>query len=98
MALFLGLYGSLCFFSSVVFLIWASVAKSRPDLDEETFNIRALEKLASGEEFGNALPVADLIIKHSPRLALPRPVKPSKHRRGRPYASHTPKPRRPKAA
>ncbi len=95
--LFFGLYGALCFFSLVAFLIWASVAKLRPDLDEETFDIRTLEKLSSSEEFGSALPV----IEHSPRLPPPpppRPVKPGRRRQGRPYAIHTPKPRRPKAA
>jgi hypothetical protein len=99
--MFFGLYGALCFFSLVAFLIWASAAKLRPDLDEETFDIRTLEKLSSSEEFGSALPVAHPMIKHSPRLAPPpppRPVKPSRPRQGRPYAIHMPKPRRPKAA
>ena len=62
------LYGALCFFSLAAFLILASVAKLRPDLDEEAFDIRTLEKLSSSEEFVNALPVADPIIKHSPRI------------------------------
>jgi hypothetical protein len=93
------LYGALCFFSLVAFLIWASVAKLRPDLDEEAFDIRTLETLSSSEEFGDALTVvADPIIKHSPSSAPPRPVKPSKRLRGRPYSIHPRKPRRPKAA
>jgi hypothetical protein len=99
--MFFGLYGALCFFSLVPFLIWASVAKLRPDLDEEALDIPTLEKLSNSEEFGNALPVAHPMIKHSPRLAPPpppRPVKPSRRLQGRPYSSHTRKPRRPKAA
>jgi hypothetical protein len=92
------LYGALCVFSLVAFLIWASVAKLRPDLDEEAFDIGALEKLSNSEEFGNALPVVRPIIKHSPRSAPPRPVKPSKRLQGRPYSIHRRKPRRPKAA
>jgi hypothetical protein len=92
------LYGALCFFSLVAFLIWASVAKLRSDLDEEAFDLRTLEKLSSSEEFGNALPVADPIIKHPPRSGPPRPVKPSKRLHGRPSSIHTRKPRRPRAA
>jgi hypothetical protein len=92
------LYGALCFFSLVAFLIWASVAKLRPDLDEEAFDIGALEKLSSSEEFGNAVPVADPIIKHSPRSAPPRSVKPSDRLQGRPSSIHKRKPRRPRAA
>ena len=92
------LYAALCFFSLAAFLILASVAKLRPDLDEEAFDIRTLEKLSSPEEFVNALPVADPIIKHSLRSAPPRPFKPSKRLQGRPHSIHTRKPRRPKAA
>jgi hypothetical protein len=89
------LYGAFCFFSLVVFFIWASLAKLRPDLDEEAFDIRTLQTLSSSEEFGHVLLVADYpIIKYSPRSAPPRPVKPSKRLQGRPYS----KPRRPKAA
>jgi hypothetical protein len=83
------LYGALCFFSLAAFLILASVAKLRPDLDEEAFDIRTLEKLSSREEFVNALPVADPIIKHSLRSAPPRPFKPSKRLQGRPHSIHT---------
>jgi hypothetical protein len=89
------LYGALCFFSLVAFLIWASVAKLRPDLDEETFDIGALEKLSSSEEFGNALPVADPIIEDAPRS---RPVKPSERLQGGPSSILKRKPRRPRAA
>src|SRR5580704_732251 len=91
------LYGALCCFSLAAFLILASVAKLRPDLDEEAFDIRTLEKLSSSE-FVNALPVAAPIIKHSLRSAPPRPFKPSRRRQGRPHSIHTRKPRRPKAA
>jgi hypothetical protein len=98
LALFFELYGAVCFFSLVVFLIWAAVAKLRPDLDEETFDIGALEKLSSSQEFGNALPVADPIIEDAPRSAPPRPVKPSKRLQGGPSSIHRRKPRRPRAA
>src|ERR1700722_12771825 len=40
-------YGALCVFALVVFLAWASVAKLRPDLDEEEFDLAKLEKLKS---------------------------------------------------
>jgi hypothetical protein len=99
--LLFGLYGALCFLSLVAFLIWASVAKLRPDLDEETFDIHTLEQVSNSEEFGNSLPVRRPMIKHSPRLAPPpppRPVKPSRRRQGRPYAIHKATPRRPRAA
>jgi hypothetical protein len=37
-------YGALCLFCLVVFLAWAAVAKSRPDLDEEELGLAELEK------------------------------------------------------
>ncbi len=92
------LYGAVCLFSLAAFLILASRAKLRPDLDEEAFHIRTLETLSNSEEFVNALPVADPVIKHSPRLAPPRPFKPSRRLQGRPHSIHTRRPRRPKAA
>ena len=98
LALVLEVYGAFSVLSLIAFLNLASVAKLRPDLDEEAFDIRTLEKLSSSEEFVNALPVADPIIKHSLRSAPPRPFKPSKRLQGRPHSIHARKPRRPKAA
>ena len=46
------LYGAFCFFCLTAFLIWASLAKLRPELDEPEFDVQELErlrKLASGE-------------------------------------------------
>jgi hypothetical protein len=39
-------YGALCCFALAVFLAWAAVAKLRPDLDEEEFDLAELEKLS----------------------------------------------------
>jgi hypothetical protein len=47
------LYGAFCLFCLVAFLIWASVAKLRPELDEPEFDLYELEKLrkiAGGEQ------------------------------------------------
>ena len=44
-ALVLELYGAFCLFSLIAFLVWASVAKLRPDLDEPEFDLDELEKL-----------------------------------------------------
>lgn len=38
-------YAALCILALVVFLVWASVAKLRPDLDEEELDLAELEKL-----------------------------------------------------
>src|SRR5262249_3521006 len=47
LALVFEAYGALCLFALVAFLIWAAVAKLRPDLDEEGFDVAELEKLSS---------------------------------------------------
>jgi hypothetical protein len=47
------LYGAFCLFCLIAFLIWASFAKLRPDLDEPELDLQQLErlrKLASGEQ------------------------------------------------
>ena len=44
-ALVFEVYGAICFFSLIAFLVWAAVAKLRPDLDEEEFDLAELEKL-----------------------------------------------------
>jgi hypothetical protein len=53
MALVLLAYGAFCLFCLIAFLIWASFAKLRPDLDEPEFDLQELErlrKLARGEQ------------------------------------------------
>jgi hypothetical protein len=96
------LYGALCFFSLIAFLVLAAVAKLRPDLDEEEFDIGAVEKpkkLANSEQFVNALPVEDPIVEILSRSAPPPPVKQNKRLiQRRPHWIHTRKPRRPNQA
>ena len=95
-------YGALCFLSLIAFLVLAAVAKLRPDLDEEEFDIGAVEKLkklANSEQFVNALPVEDPIVEILSRSAPPGPVKQSKRLiQRRPHWIHTRKPRRPNQA
>lgn len=38
-------HGAPCLFALVVFLVWASAAKLRPDLDEDELDLAELEKL-----------------------------------------------------
>jgi hypothetical protein len=95
-ALVFEVYGILCFLSLIAFLVLAAVAKLRPDLDEEEFDIGELEKfktLANSEQFVNALPVQDPIVEMS--RSPPRPsVKQSKRLiQKRPYLIHMRKPR-----
>jgi hypothetical protein len=59
----------------------AAVAKLRPDLDEEEFDLAELEKLKKlvrSEQSSDALPVDAPIIEDAPRSAPARPVKRSK--------------------
>jgi hypothetical protein len=44
-ALVFEVYGAFCFFALIAFIIWAAVAKLRPDLEEEEFEFIELEKL-----------------------------------------------------
>jgi hypothetical protein len=91
-ALFFGVYGALCFLSLIAFLVLAAVAKLRPDLDEEGFEIG---DLATSEQLGNALPVEDPALKVLSRSAPPRPVRQSKRLiQRRPHLIHMHKPRR----
>jgi hypothetical protein len=78
-ALVFEVYGAVCFFSLMAFLILASVAKLRPDLDEDIDELEKLKKLISSEQFGNARPVEDLIIK-DPIRGPSRTVEHSKRR------------------
>ena len=95
-------YGAFCILSLIAFLVLASVAKLRPDLDEEELDIGELEKpkkLANSEQFVNALPVEDPIVEMLSRSAPPRPVKQSKRLiQRRPHRIHSRMPRRPNQA
>jgi hypothetical protein len=77
-ALVFEVYGAFCFFSLIAFLVLASVAKLRPDLDEDIDELEKLKKLVSSEQLDNALRVEDLIIKDPSRSEPSRTVKPSK--------------------
>jgi hypothetical protein len=95
--LFFELYGAVCFFSLVAFLILAAMAKLRPDLDEEEFDfveLEKLKKLVSSEGSGDALPVDAPVIQDAPKPAPARPVKQSKRpARVRPHLLPGRKPR-----
>jgi hypothetical protein len=83
MALIFEAYGALCFFALVVFLAWAAVAKLRPDLDEEEFDLAEFEKLS----------IEPLIIEEPSPSPPARPVKQSKAPiRRRPRLLHAHKP------
>ncbi len=96
-ALIFEAYGALCLFALVVFLIWASVAKLRPDLDEEELDLAELEnlkKLVSSEPSRDALSTEPPIIEERSSSPPGRPVKQSKRPiRTRPHLFHTRKPR-----
>jgi hypothetical protein len=83
MALIFEAYGALCFFALVVFVAWAAVAKLRPDLDEDEFDLAEFEKLS----------IHPPIIEEPSRSPPARPVKQSKAPiRRRPHLFHTRKP------
>ena len=61
-------YGAFCFFSLIAFLVWASVAKSRPDLDEAEFEeLEKLKKLAGCEQSDSNPQLGDLTHEDQPR-------------------------------
>jgi hypothetical protein len=95
-ALVFEVYGAFCFLSLLAFLVLASVAKLRPDLDEEELDfveLEKLKKLVRSEPSGDALPVDAPIIEDAPRSAPARPVKQSKRPvRVRPHLLHGRKP------
>jgi hypothetical protein len=94
LALFFELYGAVCFFSLAAFLIWAAVAKLRPDLDEDLVEFEKLKRLISSEQASDAFPVDAPIIEDAPKSAPARPVKQSKRLVQRsPNLLHTRKPR-----
>jgi hypothetical protein len=96
-ALFFEVYGALCLFALTMFLVWASMAKLRPDLDEEELDLAELEKLKTlvrSEQSGGALSIESPIIEKPSWSPPARPVKQSKRPiRTRPHLFHTRKPR-----
>ena len=93
-ALVFEVYGAFCLLSLLAFLVLASVAKLRPDLDEDLDEFEKLKKLVSSEQFGKALPVEDLTIKDPSRSEPSRTVKQSKRLiPTRPRLFHARKPR-----
>ena len=93
-ALVFEIYGAFCLLSLLAFLVLASVAKLRPDLDEDLDELEKLKELVSSEQFGNAFPVEDLIIKDPSRSEPSRTVKQSKRlNQRRPHLIHLRKPR-----
>ncbi len=98
-ALVFEVYGAFCFVSLVAFLVWAAVAKWRPDLDEEEFEeLEKLKKLANAESFGGAVPSMDPsfedVIEELSRQPPARPINRSKRPiRRRPRLIHIRKPR-----
>ena len=59
-------YGALCCFALAVFLAWAAVAKLRPDLDEQEFDLAELKKPVSLEPLGDALSIEPPIVEEPP--------------------------------
>src|ERR1700678_2512387 len=90
-------YGALCCFALAVFLAWAAVAKLRPDLDEEEFDLVEVEKLrkpASLEPFGDALSIEPSIIEEGSWSQPERRAKKIRRSmRGRSHLFHTGNPR-----
>ena len=72
-------YGGVCLFSLMAFLVLAAVAKLRPDLDEEELGFVELEKkLVGSEQSGDALSLEPPIIEEAFWSEPARPVKQSK--------------------
>jgi hypothetical protein len=90
-------YGAFCIFSLIAFLILASVAKLRPDLDEEELDfveLEKLKKLAHSERSDGPLSLEPPIIEEAFWSEPPRPVKQSKRQiPRRPVLIHLRKPR-----
>jgi hypothetical protein len=96
-ALFFEVYGALCLFALVVFLVWASVAKLRPDLDEEELDLAELEKLkklVNSEQSDGDLSIESPIVEKPSWSPPARPiVQSTRPVRRRPHLFHTRKPR-----
>jgi hypothetical protein len=97
-ALVFEIYGAVCLFSLIAFLVLAAVAKLRPDLEEEEFDFIELEKLkqlVGSEQSGDALSLEPAIMEESSWSPPPsRPVKRSKRLiQKRPHLIHMRKPR-----
>jgi hypothetical protein len=94
-ALVFEVYGAVCFFSLIAFLVLAAVAKLRPDLDEEELDLVELEKLKKLVRFEQSGDAVDApIIEDAPRSSPARPLKQSKPPvRVRPHLLHWRKPR-----
>ena len=93
-ALVFEIYGAFCLFSLIAFLVLASVAKLRPDLDEEELDLAELEKLVNSEPSGDALSIEPAILEESSWSQPSRPVKQSKPRiQRRPHLIYLRKPR-----
>jgi hypothetical protein len=92
-ALVFEIYGSVCVLSLIAFLVLASVAKLRPDLEEDLLELERLKKVVSSEQVGSAPPVEDPIIE-DPSRAPSRTVEQTKRRiQKRPHLIHLRKPR-----
>jgi hypothetical protein len=95
-ALVFEVYGAVCFFSLIAFLVLASVSKLRPDLDEDEFEeLEKLRKLADSElpsfAFQNEDPIIEILSSQPEPV---RSVKQSKRPiRRRPHLFHARKPR-----
>ena len=68
-ALVFEIYGAFCLFSLIAFLVLASVAKLRPDLEEEELDLAELEKLVNSEPSGDALSIEPAILEESSLVA-----------------------------
>ena len=81
-ALVFEVYGAFCFFSLIAFVVWASVAKLRPDLDEAEFEeLEKLKKLAGCEQSDSDPQLGDLTHEDQPAPVLHRQVKGRRRRR-----------------
>jgi hypothetical protein len=96
-ALMFEIYGAVCLFSLIAFLVLAALAKFRPDLDEEEFDFIEPEKLTqlvNAEQSANAFSLEPAIMEGSFWSPPPRPVKRSRRlTQRRPQLIHMHKPR-----
>jgi hypothetical protein len=60
-------YGALCLFALIAFLVLAAMAKLRPDLDEDEFDLADVRKLVSSEGSGGALSIEPSITEEPSR-------------------------------